>query len=248
MVEKLKNQKTMNNFNITLFEACEILNRSKKSISRYIRRGLLHPKRVKSQQGTLEYRFDKEELEAFKHRQEQTGQIGQDRQDKTDTPEQTEKEQEAVIEPKTEQPSQDTPAQPRHDETHQTGQDNEVVTLLKETTGILKNQLKTKDDQIKGLGDKIDQLIERDRETNIILKGLQDKVLMLGQPKEQNKPENEAEVAETPIIAVEVEKTHPETQRKPLNTNKEGVKDEEPKKNSFWRNVFIGDTTPPPTK
>jgi len=56
----------MSDFNITLFEACELLNRSKKSISRYIRRGLLHPEKVKSQQGTLEYRFSKADIEAFK--------------------------------------------------------------------------------------------------------------------------------------------------------------------------------------
>ena len=56
----------MSDFNITLFEACELLNRSKKSISRYIRRGLLHPEKVKSQQGTLEYRFNKADIEAFK--------------------------------------------------------------------------------------------------------------------------------------------------------------------------------------
>ena len=56
----------MSDFNITLFEACELLNRSKKSISRYIRRGLLHPQQIKSQQGTLEYRFSKADLEAFK--------------------------------------------------------------------------------------------------------------------------------------------------------------------------------------
>lgn len=57
---------TASDFNITLFEACELLNRSKKSISRYIRRGLLHPEKVKSQQGTLEYRFSKADIEAFK--------------------------------------------------------------------------------------------------------------------------------------------------------------------------------------
>jgi len=75
----------MNNFNLTLFEACEFLNRSKKSISRYIRQGLLHPKKVKSQQGTLEYRFSKIDLEAFKERetQDKTRQDTQDRQDQT---------------------------------------------------------------------------------------------------------------------------------------------------------------------
>ena len=60
----------MSDFNITLFEACELLNRSKKSISRYIRRGLLHPEKVKSQQGTLEYRFTKADIEAFKDEEE----------------------------------------------------------------------------------------------------------------------------------------------------------------------------------
>lgn len=55
----------MSDYNITLFEACEQLSRSKKSISRYVRRGLLHPKKVKSQQGTLEYRFSESELKAL---------------------------------------------------------------------------------------------------------------------------------------------------------------------------------------
>lgn len=58
--------KKISDYNLTLFEACELLNRSKKSISRYIRRGLLHPQEIKSQQGTLEYRFSKADLEAFK--------------------------------------------------------------------------------------------------------------------------------------------------------------------------------------
>ena len=84
----------------------------------------------------------------------------------------------------TEETRQDTPEQIRQDKTRETGQDSEVITLLKETTGLLKEQLVKKDEQIKDLGGKIDQLIERDRETNIILKGLQDKVFMLEQPKE----------------------------------------------------------------
>ena len=75
----------MSDFNITLFEACELLNRSKKSISRYIRRGLLHPQRVKSRQGTLEYRFSRADLEAFKlqETQDKTRRDREDRPDKT---------------------------------------------------------------------------------------------------------------------------------------------------------------------
>jgi len=60
---------------------------------------------------------------------------------------------------------------------------DEIVSLLKETTEMLRGQLKAKDDQIKNLDDKIGQLIERNRETNILLKGLQDKIMLLEQPK-----------------------------------------------------------------
>lgn len=185
----------MSDFNITLFEACELLNRSKKSISRYVRKGRLHPEQIKSQQGTLEYRFSREDLEAFKtfiHAQtrpdrteetRETGQTGQSEQtghERQDTPKQDIGENKTKIEEtRQDQTRQDTP-----DRTRETGQDNEVISLLKETTGLLKDQLQKKDEQIKSLGGKIDQLIERDRETNIILKGLQDKVLMLEQPKE----------------------------------------------------------------
>ena len=169
-------------FNITLFETCELLNRSKKSISRYIRRGLLHPQEVKSGQGTLEYRFSKDDIEAFKileaqpdetrpdrtdktretgHFGDQTGHQNSDNKAKTGTADGTEETDKTGQKP------------------DQTGHDSEVITLLKETTGLLKDQLIKKDEQIKDLGGKIDQLIERDRETNYILKNLQDKVFML---------------------------------------------------------------------
>ncbi len=186
----------MSDFNITLFETCELLNRSKKSISRYIRRGLLHPERVKSQQGTLEYRFSKADIEAFKAQEVlKAGQVEQTRPDRTEETDQTGHIESSFNENKTEndQSRQDTPDQTRPDKTQETGRDNEVITLLKETTGLLKEQLTKKDEQIKDLGGKIDQLIERDRETNILLKGLQDKVLMLERPeaKTEIKPEEE---------------------------------------------------------
>lgn len=182
----------MSDFNITLFEACELLNRSKKSISRYIRRGLLHPEKVKSQQGTLEYRFTKADIEAFKALEaqnadetrqdetgqpEQTGQSGQARQDTLKA--ENIKNKEVLDETR-----QDKPDETRQDRTRETGQDSEVITLLKETTGLLKEQLTKKDEQIKDLGGKIDQLIERDRETNILIGQLQSKVLMLEKPRE----------------------------------------------------------------
>jgi len=143
----------MSDFNITLFEACKLLNKSKKSISRYIKHGLLHPERVKSQQGTLEYRFNKADIEAFKAQELNAEETGQD---------------------KTQETRRDRP-----DKTQETGQGNDIIMLLKETTGALKEQLIKKDDQINALGGTINQLIERDRETNILLGQLQSKVLML---------------------------------------------------------------------
>ena len=73
------------------------------------------------------------------------------------------------------------------------GQDNEVITLLKETTQVLRDQLVIKDKQIKSLSGKIDQLIERGRETNVLLKGLTNKVLMLEGKTEKAEIINEVE-------------------------------------------------------
>ena len=242
----------MSDFNITLFETCELLNRSKKSISRYVRRGLLHPERVKSQQGTLEYRFSKADIEAFKAQEalkaDQTRQ-DQTRQDTADRPDGTPEIQDRnQLEPlmglKIEETRQDTP-----DQTGQAKQDSQVITLLKETTQtrrgneaisflkeiieFLRDQLKIKDEQISSLGGKIDQLIERDRETNIILKGLQDKVFILG----QGKPEQIE-----PISTSESEETRQDTNKPEPTEARRGKQEEtgqdEPAKAGFWKWLF----------
>lgn len=151
----------------------------------------MHPEKVKSQQGTLEYRFSKADIEAFKAQEALNAE--QTRQDRTDETEQTgHKEpikkaeflENKDFKGQTGETRQDTPEQTRPDRTRETGQDSEVITLLKETTGLLKEQLVKKDEQIKDLGGKIDQLIERDRETNILIGQLQSKVLMLEKPRE----------------------------------------------------------------
>ena len=151
----------------------------------------MHPEKVKSQQGTLEYRFNKADIEAFKAQEalnaEETRQDGTDETEQTGHKEPIKKAE--FLENKdfkwqTEETRQDTPDQTRPDRTRETGQDSEVITLLKETTGLLKEQLVKKDEQIKDLGGKIDQLIERDRETNILIGQLQSKGLMLEKPRE----------------------------------------------------------------
>jgi len=58
----------------TLKEASGYLGKSEKTISRYIKRGILHPDRVKGQTGTLTYQFLEAELETLQERLSQTGQ------------------------------------------------------------------------------------------------------------------------------------------------------------------------------
>ena len=60
----------------TLKEASEFLGKSEKTVGRYIKRGILHPDKVKSQNGTLEYRFLAEELEALQEKIDRTRQTG----------------------------------------------------------------------------------------------------------------------------------------------------------------------------
>ena len=150
----------------------------------------MHPEKVKSQQGTLEYRFSKADIEAFKAQEALNAE--QTRQDRTEGTDQTGHLEGSFNENKAEN---DQSRQDRGDRPDRTGragqvgqdqrrQDSEVITLLKETTGLLRSQLYIKDKQISSLGGKIDQLIERDRETNILIGQLQSKVLMLEKPKE----------------------------------------------------------------
>ena len=232
----------MSDYNLTLFETCELLNRSKKSISRYIRRDLLHPQQIKSQQGTLEYRFSRADLEAFKlqETQDKTRQETGDTPDETSQSGQTEatpikedKTKEIIEETrpdKAEQTSQDTP--------QETGQNSEIINLLKETTGLLKEQLVKKDEQIKDLGGKIDQLIERDRETNILIGQLQSKVLMLGQPKEAIKADIvEQTRQDTPDKTGQDKAIKPLKEKKTKQT-KPKAEAKTPEKKGFWRSIF----------
>jgi len=109
--------------NITFTEACKILKKSKRTVSRYIKKGLIRPERIKSQRGSVEYRFSQVDLESLKI-------------------------------PGTDKIRQDI----RGDTRQAIRQDSEVI-------NILRYQLTIKDKQIKSLFGKIDQLIERSRET-----------------------------------------------------------------------------------
>jgi len=191
----------MNEYSITLFEACEILNRSKKTLSRYIRQGRLTPQKITSQQGTLEYRFSRADLDALKLLLDQEAQE-QTRQDTPDQTGQTRQDTnqpfiplkaELTTEAGTEQAKTEQTRQSRRDETGHDRADGTplkepetgIIAILKETTELLKGQLTIKDTQIGTLNEQVHKLIERDRETNILLKGLQDRLMLLEPPKQE---------------------------------------------------------------
>jgi len=64
----------------------------------------------------------------------------------------------------------------------------DVLSVKDDMIAILQRVVDTKDQQIEDLSGKIDQLIERDHETNILLKGLQDRLFLL---EEGNSTESE---------------------------------------------------------
>ena len=110
-------------------------------------------------------------------------------------------------------------------------QQAEPPEIIKGVIATLTDQLKVKDTQIRGLGNKIDSLIERDRETNVLLKGLQDRVFMLEAPKEQE---------ETGLEPQEAENKHVEAERGEIQPIKEELEDrpEKKKKRGFLGWLF----------
>ena len=123
----MKNKEAIKS-NITFIEACNLLKKSKRTITQYIKKGLLNPEKVKTEKGLLEYRFNRSELENLK---------------KPDTIGQTTG-QNIKIEKK----------------------DDDALSLIKDNMKLLQKQLKAKDTQIK-------QLLEKQRETNILMRQLQ---------------------------------------------------------------------------
>ena len=181
----------MTKTDLTLKEVCQVLGKSRRTVSRYIKKGLITPERIKSQRGSVEYRFSQVDLERLKIHG--TDKIRQDI---------------------------------RRDTRQAIRQDNEVITLLKETTQVLKDQLVIKDKQIKSLSGKIDQLIERGRETNILIKGLTNKVLML---------EGKTEKAETINEVESKDKVRPDRQDKTRQVIRQ---DRGQKVKDFFRRLF----------
>jgi len=55
-----------NKSDFTFIEACNLLKKSKRTVSRYIKKGLITPEKIKSQRGSVEYRFKQADLEILK--------------------------------------------------------------------------------------------------------------------------------------------------------------------------------------
>jgi hypothetical protein len=51
--------------NLTMKEFCGLVDKSVKTISRKIAEGKIHPRIIKSKQGTKEYRFSEDNVKAF---------------------------------------------------------------------------------------------------------------------------------------------------------------------------------------
>jgi len=132
----------MTKTDLNLKEVCEILKKSKRTVSRYIKNGWLNPEKVKVQKG-IEYRFSRSEVEDLK-KPDTTGQMTRQN----------------IIDDK----------------------NNDTLSLLKDTMKLLQKQLKAKDTQIINM-------LDRQRETNILMGQLQNRVLLLEDKSKGKRPD-----------------------------------------------------------
>jgi len=197
-------------YNRTLFEACEELNKSRKTVSRYVRRGLLHPIRVRSQQGTLEYRFSQQDLEAFK-----SGQPRQDSQDARDgTGQRVQNSGAPLLKTKIDETGRQATdltdetgtlakamnsslarrkqEKTRQDTRDETGQ-SAIAHVLEKTITTLTGQLATKDDQIAakdkqigGLHDTIKHLAQKNSDFAALLGMAHERIMRLPPPRKRS--------------------------------------------------------------
>lgn len=219
------------NYTLTMFEACEKLGKSKKTLGRYIRRGLIRPKMVKSLKGTPEYRFSESELQAFKDgqpRQEipfdsimgsQEGQnvnqfesIREIDQTRQASEPRTATQDKKFYEGKRPEKKEEF-AETRQESKAETGKleqtrQDETTNLIAETIKALTEQLRKKDTQLEAKDRQIESLLERSRELNVLLKFLQDKYPALEAPKQRRGRKTKLQAAE----AVGMEEMEPEEQ------------------------------------
>jgi transcriptional regulator with XRE-family HTH domain len=146
----------MTKTNLTLKEVCQELGKSKRTITRYIKKGVLNPERAKNENGILEYRFDPSEIEKIKNQDQDTRQTTR----------------------------QNTKSETKN---------NDALSLLNDTVKLLQKQLKAKDKQIQ-------QMLERQRETNILIGQLQNRVLLLEDKSKGRRSDKIHQTNDTPSV------------------------------------------------
>ncbi len=135
---------------VSFTEASKILGKSERTLSRYIKKKLIIPEKIKSQKG-IKYSFNLAELESLK-KPDTTGQMTR--------------------------------------QNIKVDKNNDTLSLLKDTMKLLQKQLKAKDTQIK-------QLLERQREANILMGQLQNKVLLLEDKSKGKRPDKKDRTDDT---------------------------------------------------
>ncbi len=127
---------------LTISEVAEKLEKSKRTITRYVTKGLLQPEKIKNDQGIIENRFDPYEIEKFTL-------------------------------PEKEKATRTAPEGVGN--VGHIGHDQDVLDVI----SLLKDEMKNKEKEITRLHRKIDRLIDRQHETNVLIGSLQNKVLQL---------------------------------------------------------------------
>ena len=158
-------QENTNEFTITLLEASKILDRSTKSIGRYVSQGRLTPNVIKSHVGAREYRFSRADLEAFRIADSSGARKTAEDVSDTSGKKGQEDKRTSFFSKKDSHKTNKASTGSVEDK-----KDNVVL------VGALIEQLAAKDTQIA-------QLHERIRETNYLLG--QNKTLLLGKPETQ---------------------------------------------------------------
>lgn len=212
-----------NNYNLTLEEASKRLNKSKKTIGRYVKRGLLSPIQDVSDKGTLIYRFSEEDLANFKG--------GQGRQDKT--------------KPKGKTGQSETTQRVSNLHNAKTRQDTEKGSVDKSSTdkllAILSSQLEAQNQQIAKQQETINQLTETVKQNSQTLQGYSIKLLQLTEGKTRQDIDGQSVVTEDTTKSVDRQDT-PKQEDKPEKGKEDGTdktaKTGQPKKRGFFSKLF----------
>jgi len=217
-------------YTMTLFEACEFLSVGKRTVSRLVKDKKITPQKERTPQGLWAYKFNKDDL--IKHRENKklgvdtplsdtighdtTGQDTPKDMPKQETPSTQTEEKPVIVKDKTDDKT-------RQDRGHDTTRHDEIIGILKQDKRELKDDLRAekkshtknlqaKDQQIHHLISSHETQMER---KDILLKGLQDRILTLDAPSKQG--QGSEQIERENILAEEIQ-TENTKNTKPVKT------------------------------